>query len=62
MIKFITQIKGNNKVTYNVYYKSGRKRTFAEKDTVPDSVVIFLVNSENSETRVTATGTVTIFR
>lgn len=62
MIKFITMIKGNNKVKYNVYYKGGRKRHFTEKDTLSNSIVTFLVNSENSETRITTTGTVTIFK
>lgn len=61
MINHITMLKGNNRVTYHVFYKN-KKITYTENDSLPNTVLLFMLNSKDSETRITGTGTVTYFR
>lgn len=61
MINHITMLKGNNKVTYHVFYKN-KKVTYTENDNLPNTVLMFILNSEDSETKITNNGTVTYFR
>ncbi len=63
MINHITLIKGSNKVTYHVFYNSGRKVTYTEKDNIPDTVLKFICDEcRKTETKITETGTATYFR
>lgn len=46
MINHITQINNRNKVSYQVYYDSGRRVCYGTNDNLPLSVLHFLLNSE----------------
>lgn len=61
MIKHVTLFKGNNKETWQVCYEKKRV-TYTERNSFPNTVLNFILNSQSSETKITGTGTVTIFR
>ena len=46
MINHIVQLESRNKVTYQVYYDSGRRICYGTNDDLPLSVLNFLLNSE----------------
>ena len=59
-IKHITMSKTNNHVKYSVYYEN-KVVTYTHNDNLPNTVVKFITECEQSETIVTPFGTVTRF-
>lgn len=51
MIKAISKISTNNRIKYHVYYASGIKKDFTEKDNLPDTVTKVLLFGKCVSTR-----------
>ena len=60
MIEHISKITTNGKSHYNVYYISGYKRKYADKENLPDGVLNVLLNGNYFSKYITsANGNVT---